>query len=96
MVSRKNEPGILKGSTNIIFGRVIVFLSSAILSPPSYCIKNAFRWKPSKAGIKKARSFLRGSKKITVKEALALERKQILKGRTGKGRKKLIKEMMGG
>ncbi len=55
-----------------------------------------FRKRSTKAAIKKARSFLRGPKKISVEKALALERKQILKGRTGKGRKKLIKEMMGG
>lgn len=55
-----------------------------------------FRKRSTKKAIKQARSFLRGPEKISVKEALALERKQILKGTTRKKRRRLIKEMMGG
>lgn len=95
LFQRKNGTG-----TGLISGRPKRKLRRIITRPVGFLLKPITREAKRRARKRVKRTF-KGlfeppRKSVSVKEALRAERKEILKGKTGKARKKTIKELMGG
>lgn len=84
----------------IVSGRPKRKLRRIVTRPAGFLLKPIAREAKRRAG-KRAKRIAKGlfespRKPISVREALLAERKQILKGKTGKERKETIRELMGG
>ena len=95
LFKRTNGTGI-----GLVSGRPKRKLRRIITRPIGFLLKPIAREAKRRASKRFKRTakglFEAPRKQISVTEALLAERKEILKGKTGKKRKKIIKELMGG